>query len=70
MKKKERTVGKEIYSEGERVRLKDIKSKLWNTEGVVKKVRTADDGSIVSYDIDINGVITTRHRRYMSNQVC
>ena len=61
VKKKERTAGKESYSEGKRVRLQDIKSKLWNTEGVVKNVRSGDDGTIVSYDIDIDGVITTRH---------
>ena len=65
MKKKDRSVGKVSYTKGERVRLQDTKTKLWNTEGVVKKVITADDGTIVSYDIDIYGVITTRHRRYM-----
>ena len=32
----------------------------------LKKVRTADDGTIVSYDIDVIGVITTHHRKYMS----
>ena len=41
--KEERMVGKEIYNEGERVRIQDIKSKLWNLEGIVKGVRTADD---------------------------
>ena len=33
--------------------------------GVVKGIRTADDGTILSYDIDIDGTITSRHRRYM-----
>ena len=65
MKKKERSVGKVSYTEGERVRLQDIKSRLWNIEGVMKKVRTADDGTIVSYDINVNGVNTTRHRKYI-----
>ena len=61
VRKKERTVGKETYTEDERVRFQDIKFKLWNIEGV----RTADDGTILSYDIDFDGTITTRHRRYM-----
>ena len=43
VQKEERTVGKETYSEGERVRIQDIKSKLWNLEGIVKGVRTADN---------------------------
>ena len=62
VKKKKRAVGQVSYTEGERVRHQDIKSNLRNKEGVMKKVRTADDGTIVSYDIDVNGVITTRHR--------
>ena len=33
---------------------------------MVKKVRTADDDTIFSYDIDVNGVITTHQRNYMS----
>ena len=67
VKAKERiVVKKETYREGEKVCLQDIKTKLWNLEGVVVKVRTADDGTIVSYDIDVNGVFKTRHRKYMS----
>ena len=67
VRKKERIVGKkESYREGEKVCLQDIKTKLWNLEGVVVKVRTSDDGTIVSYDIDVNGVITTGHGKYMS----
>ena len=33
--------------------------------GVVKGIRTADDNTILSYDIDIDGTITSRHRKYM-----
>ena len=45
-RKKERIVGKkETYREGEKVCLQDIKTKLWNLEGVVVKVRTSDDGT-------------------------
>ena len=39
----ERIVGNVSYTEGERVHLQDIKPKLWNIEGGIKKVRTADD---------------------------
>ena len=48
-----------------KLHLQDIKSKLWNIDGVVTKVRTSDDGTIVSDDIDVIGVTTTRHRKYM-----
>ena len=64
--KKERTVGKQTYEIGEKVRLQNIKSKKWDFFGVVKGIRTADDDTILSYDIDIDGTITSRHRKYMS----
>ena len=31
----------------------------------MKGVRIADDGTLLSYDIDIDGTITSRHRKYM-----
>ena len=34
--------------------------------GEISRVRTADDGTILSYEVNIDGVITTRHRRYLS----
>ena len=64
--KKERTVGKHTYEIGETVRLQNIKSKKWDIFGVVKGIRTADDDTILSYDIDIDGMISSRHRKYMS----
>ena len=63
--KKERTVGKHTYEIGETVRLQNIKTERWNTIGVVKGIRTADDNTILSYEIDIDGTITSRHRKYM-----
>ena len=63
--KKERTVGKETYNIGETVRLQNIKTKKWDTFGVVKGIQTADDNTILSYDIDIDGTITSQHRKYM-----
>ena len=56
---------KEIYSVGETVRLQNIKTKKWDVFGVVTGIRTADDNTILSYDINIDGNITSRHRRYM-----
>ena len=64
--KKECTVGKHIYEIGETVRLQNIKTKRWDTIGVVKGIWTADDNTILSYDIDIDGTITSRHRKYIS----
>ena len=58
-------MGKETHSEGEVVRLQNIKSKEWDTFGVVKGIRTANDNTILSYDIDIDGTITSRHLKYM-----
>ena len=64
--KKERTVGKQTYEIGESIRLQNIKTKKWNIFGVVTGIRTSDDGIILSYEIDIDGTTTTRHRKYMS----
>ena len=59
-------MGKQTYNIGETVHLQNIKTKKWDTFGVVKGIRTADDDTILSYDIDIDGMITSRHRKYMS----
>ena len=64
--KKERTVGKLTYEIGDSVRLQNIKTKKWNIFGVVTGIRTSDDSTILSYEIDIDGTTTTRHRKYMS----
>ena len=47
--KKERTTGKEIYTVGETVSVKNVKSNKWDTTGKISRVRTADDGTILSY---------------------
>ena len=64
--KKERTVGKLTYAVDEQVRLQDIRTKRWDKVGVVTGIRVADDGKILSYDIEVDGAKTTRHRKYMS----
>ena len=45
--------------------MQNIKTKKWDTFGVVKGIRTAYNNTILSYDIDIDGTITSRHRKYM-----
>ena len=64
--KKGRTVGKkETFEVGEKVRMQNIKSKKWDQEGEILDVRTAADGTIVSYEINTSGTTTTRHRRFL-----
>ena len=46
--------------------VQNIKTKKWDTFGVVKGIRTADDNTILPYDIDIDGMITSWHRKNMS----
>ena len=57
---------KVIYKVGSRVRLQDVKSKLFSTLGTVLEQRTTDSGDIVSYIIKTDrGHVTTRHRKFM-----
>lgn len=56
---------KEVFEEGERVWVQDIRTKKWDQEGTISAVRTAADGKIVSYDLIVNGHPTIRHRRYL-----
>jgi hypothetical protein len=67
VEKKGRTVGKkETFVEGEAVKLQDLKSKKWCHDGTITQVRVTADGTIASYGIETaDGVMTTRHRRYI-----
>merc|ERR1712105_222642 len=57
---------KVLYKVGSRVRLQDVKSKLFSTLGTVLEQRTADSGDIVSYIIKTDqGHVRTRHRKFM-----
>ena len=48
---------------GSRVRLQDVKTKLFSTNGTVLEHRNTDSGDIVSYIIRTDrGRLTTRHR--------
>ena len=41
-----------------------MKTQKWDTKGIIKEVRIADDGTVSSYDLMIGDLQTTRHRRY------
>ena len=57
---------KVFYQVGSRVRLQDVKTKLFSTNGTVLEPRTTDSGDIVSYIIrTYRGRLTTRHRKFM-----
>ena len=66
VEKKGRSVGKlEIFEIGELVKLQNLKTKQWDTDGKILNVRVSADDTIVSYDIESSGNITTRHRKYI-----
>ena len=50
---------------GEEVLVQNIKSKLWDQKGIISEVRLVHDGRIVSYELEVNGHNSTRHRRYL-----
>ena len=64
--KNENKTNKVIYEIGARVRLQDVKTKLFSQNGTVIEQRTNDSGTIFSYVIKTDrGRITTRHRKFM-----
>ena len=67
VQKRGRTEGKKlVFEEGEEVWVQCVKSGKWKDKGVIESVRTADDGTIKSYALRIDGVLTTRHRRFLA----
>ena len=56
---------KEIYSVGELCWVQNVKTKVWDRQAVITGVRTASDNTIVSYDIEIEVVKSTRHRKFL-----
>ena len=55
-----------MYQVGQQVRLQNVATRDWDLKGTVERLRTADDGRVVSYFIltDKNH-LTTRHRRFL-----
>ena len=65
--KRGKTEGRKlIFEEGEHVWVQCVKSGKWKDKGVIDEIRVADDGTIKSYGVIINGVKTTRHRRFLA----
>ena len=65
IKNKNKT-NKILYEVGQRVRLQNIATRDWDLKGTIDRIRIADDGRVVSYDVftDRNHM-TPRHRRYL-----
>ena len=67
--KKQRSVGKkQVFEIDEIVKLQNLKTKQWDQEGKIVDVRVSADGTIVSYDIESQGILTSRHRKYLMKQ--
>ena len=67
LNKRGKTEGRKLtFEEGEEVWVQCIKSGKWKDKGVIDSVRTADNGTIKSYAVLIDGVRTTRHRRFLA----
>ena len=67
--KKQRSVGKkQVIEIDEIMKLQNLKTKQWDQEGKIVDVRVSADGTIVSYDIESQGVLTSRHRKYIMKQ--
>ena len=45
--------------------MQNIATKLWDSQGEIKGVRTVCDGRIVSYDLLVNNRHSTRHRKFL-----
>ena len=47
------------------MKLQNLKTKQWDIDGKILNVRVSADDTIVSYDIESSGNVTTRHRKYI-----
>ena len=54
---------------GEKVFVQNLATKLWDREAVVTGGRTSADKTIVSYNLDIAGLQSTRHRKFLRKVV-
>ena len=50
------------------MKLQNLKTKQWDQDNKIVNVRVSADGTIVSYDIESQGVLTSRHRKYIMKQ--
>ena len=59
-----------LFEVGELVRIQNPKNKEWDSKGVIEAIRIANDGRVLSYDINLtNGGTTVRHRKYLMRVV-
>ena len=59
-----------LFSVGELVRIQNPHNKEWDSTGVIESIRTASDGRVLSYNINLtNGGTTVRHRKYLMRVV-
>ena len=66
VQKRGRTEGKKlVFEEGAEVWVQCVKSGKWKDKGTIESVRT-DEGTIKSYAVLIDGILTTRHRRFLA----
>ena len=55
-----------LFSIGEMVRIQNPHNKEWDSTGVIESIRTASDGRVLSYNINLtNRGTTVRHRKYL-----
>ena len=70
VQKRERTEGKKlVFEEGDEVWVQDLKSGKWKDKRIIESVRVADDGTIKSYAVMIDGILISRHRRFLAKVV-
>ena len=60
---------KESHVIGEKVLVQNVVTKLWDREAVVTGIRTAADKTIVSYNLDIGGLQSKRHIKFLRKTV-
>ena len=59
-----------LFAVGELVRIQNPHNKEWDSTGVIESIRTANDGRVLSYNINLtNGGTTVRHRKYLMRVV-
>ena len=59
-----------LFEVGELVRIQNPKNKEWDATGEIAAIRVANDGRVLSYDLNLtNEGTTVRHRKYLMKVV-
>ena len=58
-----------MFEEGEEVWVQDLKTGKWKDKGTIESVQVADDRTIKSYSVMIDGILSSRHRRFLTKVV-